>query len=86
MPNKLLVLTRDQDEFETNLRALELPDLELYVPRSEQEIEAVLPHANILLANPLRASKYINQATNVRWMQSTFAGVDANFAMRMVLV
>ncbi len=73
----LLVLTTEQQKFGSKVRELELPDLDILVPRDEATIRDGLTRANILLANPIIAKKYINDARNVVWMQSTFAGIDA---------
>lgn len=64
-------------EYWKELHALDLKDAELLIPKSDIEIEKMLPYANILLADPPIAHKHINQAKNVVWMQSTFAGIDA---------
>jgi phosphoglycerate dehydrogenase-like enzyme len=76
MNNKLLVLSRDQTEIETKLRARNLPDLDIYAPQTEAEILKLLPEVNIFLANPPIAQNYINQAKKLVWMQSIFAGID----------
>lgn len=78
--NKLLVLTRNLAEYERILHAMALPELEIYLPRTEKEIIDLLPHVNIFLANPPIAKKYVNQAPKLVWMQSTFAGIDSMIA------
>ena len=75
--NTLLVISRNQEEYERRLNALNLPDLEILAPRDEDGIRQSIERANILLANPPLAKNYINAAKNVKWMQSTYAGVDA---------
>jgi phosphoglycerate dehydrogenase-like enzyme len=75
--NTLLILTREQDDFHEKVKALNLPNLKILVPQNEAEIAEQIGQANIFLANPLLAYKWINKATNLEWMQSTFAGIDA---------
>lgn len=75
--NTVVVLTADQKKFREKLQILKLPDLEIIVPEDPDEAHAEVTRANILLANPVIAKKYINEAKNVVWMQSTFAGIDA---------
>lgn len=75
--NTVIVITRNQEEYERRLKALTLPDLEILAPRDAEEIQKCIERANILLGNPPLAKNYINAAKNVKWMQSTYAGVDA---------
>lgn len=75
--NTVIVISRNQEEYERRLTALNLPDLEILAPRDAEGILANIERANIMLANPPLAKNYINAAKNVKWMQSTYAGVDA---------
>jgi phosphoglycerate dehydrogenase-like enzyme len=75
--NKLLILTRQQKTFLQKTQSLNLPDLEIFAPETHAEIEAILPEVNLILANPFVAKNYVNQASNLKWLQSTFAGIDA---------
>lgn len=77
MKNKLLVLCRDHAEFEEELHKLNLPDIEIHVPRTEDSILKVLPEVNIIFGNPPIAKHYVNKAPKLEWMQSSYAGVDA---------
>ena len=76
MKNTVLVLGRNQEKYRTILSEMRLPDLEIFTPDTEEQILEILPKANILLANPPIACRYINNASNLTWMQSTFTGVD----------
>lgn len=73
----LLTLSRDPDEFEAGLERLHLPGLQVVVPRDEKTIRDYITQADILLANPPIAAQWLDQAQNLRWVQSTFAGIDA---------
>ena len=83
MPNKLLVLTRNQQLFYQQLVAEDLPDLEIFAPESEVELITLLPECNIFLANPILAKKHISSASSLKWLQSVFTGVDALCASEM---
>ena len=75
--NTIIVITRNQEEYRQKLGALKLPGLEILTPDTPEEIREHLGRANIMLANPPLAKDYINDAKNVVWMQSTYAGVDS---------
>lgn len=75
--NKLLLVTRRQKVFAEEVKALWLPNLEIFAPEDEAGILEHIQDANIIFWNPPIAQKYINQAKNLKWMQSTFAGIDA---------
>lgn len=75
--NTVIVISRNQEEYERRLKALDFPDLEVLAPRDEQGIRDCIERANIMLATPPLARGYINDAKNVKWLQSTYAGVDA---------
>ena len=77
MKNKLLVLTRNQQDFKKELAKLNLPKLEIIVPKNQKEIEENIAKVNIILGNPPIVKKYLPQAENLIWLQSTFAGIDA---------
>lgn len=75
--NTVLLITRDQEEYEEKLKKIDLPGLEIVVPKSPEEIREHIVRANILLAAPPLAKEYLDEAKSLRWLQSTFAGVDA---------
>lgn len=75
--NKLLIITRDQEDFLQEIQKLRLPDLDIYAPTSHEWILEHIQDVNIILGNPPLISQYINQAKNVVWVQSTYAGIDA---------
>lgn len=75
--NRLLVITRNQDEYRRRLEALGLPELEILAPQTDADMRSALARATIMLANPPLAKEYINVAKGVVWVQSTYAGIDA---------
>jgi phosphoglycerate dehydrogenase-like enzyme len=71
MANKLLLLTRENKIYRELLTQCNLPDLVILNNESDSIIEA-----DIWFAEPALAAPLISQAKNLRWLQSTFAGVD----------
>jgi len=75
--NKLVVLTRDTEEYAQELSKLALPNLDFVIPNTEEETKAALLDANIIIGVPWMIKEHINDAKNVVWVQSSFAGIDA---------
>jgi len=74
---KVVICNREPVEYKFLVEECNLPNIELYAPESEQELITHLKDAEVIFANPIMLSKYINQAKNVKWVQSSFAGIDA---------
>lgn len=77
MTNKILILTRDQEEFLEEVQKLNLRDAEVFAPLNDWDFSLHIKDADIILGNPPLISQYINQAQKVKWVQSTFAWIDA---------
>jgi phosphoglycerate dehydrogenase-like enzyme len=77
MKNKVLVLTRVKKSFQKKLLKLNLKNLEIIIPKNEDEIRENIGKANIILGAPPIIKDYLNEAKNLAWVQSTFAGVDS---------
>lgn len=75
--NTVVVLTREVEDFKKKLSDLNLPDLEIIIPKDNENASAEVSKANILFGNPPLISKYINEAKNIVWVQSNFTGIDA---------
>lgn len=73
----LVIMTRDQDEFEELFQTMELPDLEVIVPKTDAEIALAIPQATIILGEPPRVAPWLDKAVKLEWLQSKFSGVDA---------
>jgi phosphoglycerate dehydrogenase-like enzyme len=67
-PNKLAIISDDKPTYQALFKQAELPDLVLTESCAK---------ADILLADPPLLAASINTLTQVAWVQSTFAGVDA---------
>ena len=77
MKNVLVVLAREKEAYKSRLSNMQLPEVVIHVPENDAQIRDILPKADILLAEPPIATNYINLAINLKWMQSTFTGIDA---------
>lgn len=66
--HRLALATEDNQRYRALLDELELPNL---------EIVSDIAQATIILAAPPELAPQLNQAKNLRWVQSTFAGIDA---------
>lgn len=64
----MYLLTEDDSKYQALLNQANLPELEITTSRQE---------ANILLASPPMASSCISDFSQLEWIQSIYAGVDA---------
>jgi len=74
---KVVICNREPIEYKALVDACDLPNIELYAPSDEQELIEHIADAEVIFANPIMLSRYINYAKNVKWVQSSFAGIDA---------
>jgi phosphoglycerate dehydrogenase-like enzyme len=58
------------------VRAGRLPALRVRVARDERQTRTLLPSAELLLADPGRVASRLHTARRLRWVQSTWAGVE----------
>ena len=71
MEHKLLLLTSDNDKYRTLLGSCHLPHLTLLGDDPQSILDA-----DIWLAEPPLAAPLVGHAKQIKWMQSTYAGVD----------
>ncbi|WP_394130344.1 D-2-hydroxyacid dehydrogenase [Shewanella maritima] len=71
MPNKLLLLTNDNQHYRELLNHCHLPDIQIM-----DDSPACITQANIWLAEPALAAPLVGHGRQLQWLQSTFAGVD----------
>ncbi len=69
--NRLYICSVNDAQYRTMFETAALPGLAL---------TDSLEQANIVLADPPRFAKQLEQATQLAWLQSTFAGADALLA------
>lgn len=66
--NKLLIISKEKEKYLSLFEQSDLPDLEICHD---------LRKADIILADPPLITDLLNQCERVKWLQSTFAGIDA---------
>ncbi|KPZ72159.1 MULTISPECIES: D-2-hydroxyacid dehydrogenase [unclassified Shewanella] len=71
MAHKLLLLTQDNDKYRQLLSHCQLPELTILGDDPSSICEA-----DIWFAEPQLAAPLLNLGSELKWMQSTFAGVD----------
>lgn len=72
---KLAILSRDADAYAKNIQGAGLPELEISFSGNSFEHGEKLLSADILLAEPDLAAEVVDQCSNLKWLQSTWAGV-----------
>ena len=77
MANKLLLLTRENELYRDLLIQRNLTDLVIL-----DDSPSSITEANIWFAEPALAAPLLNHAKQLRWFQSTFAGVDKLMALK----
>lgn len=73
----LLILSRHADRYDRLIAAAGIPDLERHAAAGVEEAREAARRATILLGDPPLVSGILKDAPRLRWIQSTFAGVDA---------
>ena len=75
--NKLLILTPDAEEYLPLIEAAGLPQLSLFCATETDGSADLIASCNIFLAEPCLASTVLEAASQLEWLQSTWAGVDS---------
>jgi len=74
--NRLLILTIDADDYSSLLRDSHLQDLEILSCSREEDAREAIQNCNIVLGDPAMVATVLDHARSLRWVQSTFAGID----------
>ncbi|MBT3338719.1 MAG: D-2-hydroxyacid dehydrogenase [Anaerolineae bacterium] len=69
---KLLIITQKNDEYESLIRAANLPDLEILSIQDDKRTS----ECDIVLGEPARIREHLPALKNLRWVQSIWAGVE----------
>ncbi|AEY00780.1 D-isomer specific 2-hydroxyacid dehydrogenase family protein [Oceanimonas sp. GK1] len=72
----LLLLSQDNHHYRDLLSKAYLPGLTVLMPGNDNDIRAGLERADILLGEPARIRPWLKEARALKWVQSTYAGVD----------
>ena len=74
--NKLLILARKAKKFAMELQSRALPDLEIIASDDPHCSGDHIRSANIILGQPDLVAGVLNQAERLKWVQSSFAGIE----------
>lgn len=73
----VLILARDARVYLPLVRDAGLADVVLYACETVQEARAVVAGCEVIFGQPDMVARVLARAQRLRWVQSTFAGVDA---------
>jgi phosphoglycerate dehydrogenase-like enzyme len=74
--NRLLILSRSAAVYAGLIKDLRLPDLEIAACKTAGEASAYVDRCTIILGEPSRIARVVEGAKALKWVQSTFAGVE----------
>jgi phosphoglycerate dehydrogenase-like enzyme len=74
--NHVLIVSTDAQSYATLLKPYALTDLTLYVSDTPKVDPSLLSKVNIILGDPPWIAKLLAQAPQLKWVQSTYAGVN----------
>lgn len=74
---KCLIVTRDVQDWEQALNKYAFDDLDAIVTNDDSKVSELISSVEIIFGIPFLASPHIDKAINLKWFQSSFAGVDA---------
>jgi phosphoglycerate dehydrogenase-like enzyme len=74
--NRLLILSRSAAAYADLIKDLRFPDLEIVACKTAGEASAHMDRCTVILGEPSRIARVLEGATVLRWVQSTFAGVE----------
>ncbi len=72
----LLLLSRDNPDYQQRLLSAGLPGLRVQRADSLAEAEPLIAGADLVLGEPARLLPLLTRAKALKWMQSTYAGVE----------
>ena len=74
--NRLLILSRSAAVYADLIKDLRLPNLEIAACKTAGETSAHLDQCTIILGEPSRIARVVEGARVLKWVQSTYAGVE----------
>lgn len=76
MSHRLLILTSNAEQYAALLEPAALPDVEIFSAADVATAASHVSHCNIILGSPGLIQQVLPQATQLQWVQSTWAGVE----------
>lgn len=77
MTNKLLILSREAEQYECLIAAAGLPDLQVQASGRVESAFAMAGDCEIVLGEPPMVCQILDNANQLKWVQSCWAGVDS---------
>ena len=74
--NRLLILSNKSQEYAKELKSHTLEGLEIHVANDVDIDPALLADIDIILGRPSLAVRILDQTEKLRWIQSSFAGIE----------
>ena len=74
--NRLLILDGEAPIYEAELRNKALPDLIIDTAQDVKAAQPLLREVDIIFGTPALVAEVVEQATQLKWVQSTYAGVE----------
>jgi phosphoglycerate dehydrogenase-like enzyme len=74
--DRLLILTRNSARIARRIGEKGIPDLELISREHSAEVFKGVETCNMILGEPTLVADVVNAASRLKWVQSTFAGVE----------
>jgi phosphoglycerate dehydrogenase-like enzyme len=74
--HKLLIYDDDASTYLAEIRRRNLPEIEIFTAISLDEAQIHAPSADIIFGRPALVASILSAAKQLRWVQSTFAGVE----------
>jgi phosphoglycerate dehydrogenase-like enzyme len=75
---RVLLVTRISG-LEQELRGRQLPGIELVRTRTDEDTAQAITDAEVVLADPGLVAHHLDRVKELKWLQSTYAGVDSFF-------
>ena len=74
--NSLLIIDPDAHIYESEISSRDFADLNISTAVDGEQGEGLIASADIILGRPDLAVPLLSEATRLRWLQSTFAGIE----------
>ena len=75
---RVLLVTRISG-LEQELRGRQLPGIELVRTKTAEDTNQAITQAEVVVADPALVAPHLDRAAKLKWLQSTYAGVDSLF-------
>ncbi len=74
--NQILIIETDASTYALELEKQSLPGAQIFSATSPEEAEGYAAQARIILGRPDFVASILHLAENLKWVQSTYAGIE----------